>query len=117
MAIYYYVVLTKAAPGKEDEFHDWYDEQHLPDCVRVPGVKSARRYRLARAFGPGATPCELIYNSLTMYELDVDDPDAVAREMSARAGTDSMLLTDALDREHSLMMIGAPAGVCVSAQD
>jgi hypothetical protein len=117
MAIYYYVVLTKATPGQEHEFHDWYDVQHLPDCVRVPGVRAARRYRLTHAFGPGATPQELAFDSLTMYELDVEDPDVVAREMSARAGTDAMPLTDSLARGHSLMMVGVSAGVCAPSED
>lgn len=112
MAIYYYVVLTKATPGREEEFHDWYDAQHLPDCVRVPGVTRARRYRLTRAFGPGAVPQELQFDSLTMYEMDVDDPEVVAREMSARAGTDAMPLTDSLARGFSMMMVGEPAGDC-----
>jgi hypothetical protein len=116
MAIYYYVVLTKATPGQEEEFHDWYDAQHLPDCVRIPGVRAARRYRLTHAFGPGATPKDIAFDCLTMYELDVDDPDVVAREMSARAGTDAMPLTDSLARGLSLMMVGTLASECVPSQ-
>jgi hypothetical protein len=112
MATYFYVVLTKATPGREEEFHEWYDDQHLPDCVKVPGVKAARRYRLTQAFGPGAAPQELKFDSLTMYELEVDDPELVAREMSARADTPAMPLTDALARGLSMMMMGVPAGAC-----
>src|SRR5437773_895313 len=37
-----------AAP--EDEFHDWYDPEHVPALGSVPGTLSARRYR-----GTGAT--------------------------------------------------------------
>ena len=24
------------APAKEDEFHDWYDLEHIPERLRVP---------------------------------------------------------------------------------
>src|SRR5438105_2588719 len=29
----------------EDEFHDWYDKEHIPALAAVPGVLSARRFR------------------------------------------------------------------------
>src|SRR5256885_1089227 len=29
----------------EDEFHDWYDTEHLPALGAVPGVLCARRFR------------------------------------------------------------------------
>src|ERR671919_92200 len=28
-----------------DEFHDWYDTEHLPALAAVPGVLCARRFR------------------------------------------------------------------------
>lgn len=28
----------------EDEFHDWYDQEHLPERLRVPGVLNAERW-------------------------------------------------------------------------
>ncbi len=33
-------------PAYEEEFHDWYDTEHLPNLSRVPGVVRARRYKL-----------------------------------------------------------------------
>ena len=32
-------------PDAEAEFNDWYDNEHLPNLSRVPGVISARRFR------------------------------------------------------------------------
>src|SRR5438876_659003 len=29
----------------EDEFHDWYDTEHVPALSAVPGVLCARRFR------------------------------------------------------------------------
>ena len=32
------------APAQEDEFHDWYDLEHVPERLRVPGFLNARRW-------------------------------------------------------------------------
>ncbi|MBI2881497.1 MAG: hypothetical protein HYY21_07895 [Candidatus Tectomicrobia bacterium] len=31
-------------PSLEGEFHDWYDREHIPERLRVPGFLSAARY-------------------------------------------------------------------------
>ena len=31
----------------EDEFHDWFDTEHIPALTRVPGVLCARRFKSA----------------------------------------------------------------------
>ena len=46
MPVFHYIVLTQAQPGRLEEFEKWYDNQHLKDVVAVPGVRSAKRYRL-----------------------------------------------------------------------
>ena len=28
----------------EDEFHDWYDTEHIPERLRVPGFLNAERW-------------------------------------------------------------------------
>ena len=33
----------------EDEFHDWYDTEHIPALAAVPGVLCARRFRATAA--------------------------------------------------------------------
>jgi hypothetical protein len=33
----------------ESEFNRIYDEDHIPTILKVPGVRSARRYRLERS--------------------------------------------------------------------
>lgn len=52
-----------AEPGDvpEPEFHDWYDHEHAPARLRVPGIRSGRRYRAL----DDATPSWLAW-----YELD-----------------------------------------------
>lgn len=36
---------------KEQDYHDWYDQEHGNKLTLVPGWNSARRYRLARVYG------------------------------------------------------------------
>ena len=44
----------------EDEFHDWYDTEHIPERLRVPGFLNAERWLGA------ANP----KHSLALYDLD-----------------------------------------------
>src|SRR5205823_13835096 len=39
-------------PADEDAFNAWYDEEHVPLRLAVPGFLSGRRYRAAEAEGP-----------------------------------------------------------------
>ncbi len=32
------------SPAHEDEFHDWYDTEHVPERLRVPGFLNAQRW-------------------------------------------------------------------------
>lgn len=52
-------IWSDAAPEHEEEFNDWYTNQHLPERVGVPGFRRGRRYVRD---GPG----ELKY--FTLYE-------------------------------------------------
>lgn len=51
-------------PGQEAAFHDWYDTEHIPLRMAVPGFVSARRYR-DTAEGSGGF--------LAVYEMDAPD--------------------------------------------
>lgn len=61
------VVFTAPSPGTDEAaFNAWYDGTHVPEILaKVPGVISARRYRLNEiSAGTGAHPF------LAVYELD-----------------------------------------------
>jgi hypothetical protein len=87
-------VMTLPAPGKEKEFERWYDEQHVPDVMRVAGVVSGQRFRLS-ALQQKAPPFPHTY--FAFYELDTDDVAGFNKELLSRVGTPRMPLTDALD--------------------
>ena len=113
MGKFIYVVLLKAEPGREEELHDWYEREHLDDCVKVPGVVSAKRLRALYRVGrrvEGSKVMETPYDSIALYEIEADDPLAVARELSARSGTELMSACDAIDPTKSLMMMTEAGG-------
>ena len=74
MAIFHYVVLTSAAPGRLSEFEQWYDNQHLQDVVAVPGIKSARRYRLLNSIADEVGP-SLRWATATITKNDRRSPE------------------------------------------
>jgi hypothetical protein len=45
MAHAMFAAIGDVPPEHEDEFNRWYDEEHVPLLVQVPGVLSARRFR------------------------------------------------------------------------
>ena len=51
------LTLTEPPPAMEEEFNAWYDEEHLPERLAIPGFRSARRWVSGRTY-------------LATYELD-----------------------------------------------
>jgi hypothetical protein len=115
MARYSYVVLTRAKPGTEPEFDRWYDEQHLDDVLRVPGVVSVQRFNLVlQKSGTLDVPR---WRSLAIYEIDADDPQVVLKAISTAADTELMPLSDALNRDGTLQVVGEPISSRRKAND
>lgn len=100
------VVFTKPVEGMEDEYHRWYDTQHLYDVVQVPGVVSAQRYQMAHPGPEGGLATD---RYVAIYEID-GPPDAVMDTISARFSTDAMPGSDALDLAATEMAVWAPRG-------
>ena len=64
MAAGLFYVYTEPGSVDEAEFHDWYDNEHGPARLKVPGVRGAYRYR---ALDDQKPPW------LALYELDSPD--------------------------------------------
>ena len=41
---YYFFVFSNPVAGHEDEYNNWYNEQHAPDVVFIPGFVTAQRF-------------------------------------------------------------------------
>jgi hypothetical protein len=45
------MVYVDVPAALEDEFHCWYNEEHIPERLAIPGVLNAARYEAGRG-GP-----------------------------------------------------------------
>jgi hypothetical protein len=106
MGRYSYVVLTQAKPGREAEFDRWYDERHLDDVARIPGIVAVQRFKVIHQKVTNLDVPQ--WRSLAIYEIDADDPQSVLSAISAVSGTEVMPLTEALNRDGLVQVIGEP---------
>ena len=81
---YVFFVFADAVEGQEAEFKRWYDHQHAPDVVAVPGFVTARRYVAAEAQLRN-NPLPSKY--LVVYTIVTDDLAAVQAEVARRLAT------------------------------
>jgi len=107
-----WLVLTNCDPDFESEFNRWYDEVHIGDLLRVPGIVGARRSKLADAQMSmvddglaliGANELSLKYKYLACYYIEANDASTVLREVKARSGTPQMEISPHLTEAFTLM--------------
>lgn len=95
MTTYTMIVLTNCKEGRDDEFNDWYTNQHLGHILDIPGFTAAQRLKLADQ--PGLPPSKYRYGAT--YTLETDDPAATITDMFARHGTPALPSCDAMDED------------------
>ncbi|MET0362989.1 MAG: hypothetical protein ABW048_14710 [Sphingobium sp.] len=105
MARFQMVVLTKATDGRLDELATWYDNQHIPDLLRVPGFVAGTRSVLRKLGGPEQS---LDWDFMAIYDLEGDDPMTIIAEAGRRLGTDEMPLSPALNSSLTLSLVATP---------
>ncbi|WP_281690048.1 DUF4286 family protein [Pseudonocardia thermophila] len=88
------LVRTNPAPGREGEFNQWYDNEHVPDILKLPGFTRASRY-VVHSTSDGQPP-EFKY--LTIYEID--GPVDEALKAIAQAG---LTPSDSMDPKVSVL--------------
>jgi hypothetical protein len=86
------VALTRPLPGREGDYHDWYQNTHLPELVNMFKMKGAQRYKLVAKL-MGADENEV----LAIYDIECDDPMALLGEMGQAAASGRMTQSDASD--------------------
>lgn len=78
-----FIIPANFVAGMEEEYHDWYDNVHMPEVSRVPGFAAMRRGRLAewqiepKRFCPGS--------DIVMCAHQTDDLLFSIKDFSARA--------------------------------
>ena len=107
-----WIVMTNADPSHEGEFNAWYDDVHIGDLLRIPGVTAARRsvlsnvqmtmvgeeLQLADPETIGAR-----YKYLAIYELEADDPAALLEEIRKRSRTDNMPISPYMTEAYTIL--------------
>ena len=93
MGRYMFLVLTNATEGRDEEFNDWYNNRHLPDVLAVDGFVAATRYRMAELDPPQTSG----HRYMALYEVEAEDLAKANQALMNTAGTDAMVLSEALD--------------------
>ena len=60
------VVMMEVDQGHEEEFDRWYNDEHLPERLEIPGYVSARRFKLQEGEG--------VLDYLCIWELEDASP-------------------------------------------
>jgi len=90
-----YVVLSNPVPGREDEYNDWYTNQHLGDVTAVPGFVGAQRFRLVDADAEGAPQ----QRYMAIYSMETDDPEATITQLTQLVETGQMDMSEAFSMD------------------
>ncbi|GAA0709320.1 DUF4286 family protein [Vreelandella titanicae] len=106
MQTYTFIVLTNPSEGSEEEYNRWYEEQHIPDLLKVPGVIGAQRFRMAH----DPMQANPLWRYLVIYELQTEDPKEVMDEVLRRVGGETMPMSEALD-PHLFAVVYEPVSV------
>ena len=82
------VVMMDVDPEHDEEFNRWYNDEHLPERLEIPGYVSARRFKLEEGQG--------VLKYLCIWELEDPSP-MQSRQYQEQNARSSQLR----DRAHS----------------
>jgi hypothetical protein len=101
---YYFFVFSNPVAGHEDEYNKWYNEQHAPDVVAVPGFVTAQRF--VKNDLPLYRMVDLqVPKYLVIYKIVTDDVDAVFAEVSRRLQTRETVISPTFDSKTSVSYV------------
>ncbi|WP_439816374.1 hypothetical protein [Zavarzinia sp. CC-PAN008] len=100
MPHYTIIVLSNPVAGREAEYDAWYTNTHIVDLLKVPGVKTAQRFKL---MGDFTQNCPQQY--IAQYGVETDDLPAMMAEIQKRLGTDAMPMTEAFDMGSAAFLV------------
>jgi len=93
---YYMLFFSTPRAGQEAEYNRWYDHQHAPDVVAVPGFVAAQRYKLSDPQLMGGTPALPLPQYLVIYRIETDNLSAVLAEMNRRVRSGETVISPTL---------------------
>lgn len=106
-----FLAYTDPGSVSDDEYHDWYDNEHLPARLTVPGFRSGARYRAA----DGAAPPWLAAYDIDPGTLDTPAYKDLRVHNSEREKSILARLATLDRREYTLISDERPTGAPVHA--
>lgn len=105
MSRFTYTILSRAVPGREDEFVAWYRDQHIADVCRMPGVVGGQLFRMdfQRVYNLEEAPT---WTLMTIYELEGEHPEPIIDAIRAASGSTNMPSCAALDKSGMIQAAG-----------
>ena len=94
------IALRNPVEGKEQEFNDSYDNQHIPDVLALPGCLSAQRFKLSVDQIPGWPPP---HRYLAIYEFESETLALTVKTFLERAGTPAPRRIDGVARDTTFL--------------
>jgi len=104
MARFHYTILSRAVPGREEEFIAWYRDQHITDVCRMPGVVGGQLFQLdfQRVYDLDAPQWTL----MTIYDLEGEYPEPIIDNIRAASGSAIMPATETLNKAGMIQAAG-----------
>ena len=107
----YLVVLSDpSTPDQEEAFNNWYNHQHIPDVLRVPGFELAQRF--IRVGGPWKFPRYLV-----IFKFASRDVAATNHEVGRRIQQKITVMSPAFGLKGASGAMATPIGPAMFADD
>lgn len=106
-AQYRHVAFSIPKLGCETELERWYDENHIPDCLRLTGFVAAQRFRIEDELAVADVPA---WRIMVIYEIEGDEIAATLSQIPRVVRTPEMSMTDAIDMTTTLRCTAVAAG-------
>jgi len=100
---FFFLVFTSPVAGKEQEYNRWYDQEHAPDVVSIPGFVSAQRFVYSDVQLREVALKKPRY--LVLYRIVTSDLPAVIAEVKHRLATGRTRISASLDPSSAQMYI------------
>jgi hypothetical protein len=115
-----FIALTNPVEGEDDAFNKWYDAQHVPEVLDIPGVVAAQRDDITELSVPDdqELPAQLpppTDRFMVIYELD-NELDIVMEEFLKRVMAGTLSWGKLLDLTTVSLTGWTPRGVRVLAE-
>ena len=80
---YAFLVFANPMPGREAEFNEWYDYEHLGDLIQLSGWEGAQRFRLVSDIEPKPTRDGYRWGYLALWDQEAASADGPRASLDA----------------------------------